>query len=322
MLLHWENQGWKKSSAAVCTLHPCVRTYDATITAGQLEDRVLSTSGSSSWGQTYDYDLDSPGGDRPLEGDTWIGMVDTQCISEEESESLTQKGYKIDTSSRWLGFNLSIPWNSTFNDKLVTSLLSHRCLYLMKNFRMGLFPYWEPLLGENFFGVVQDSKPVVDIDYTWQSFRLSGPQMLADLYNNSNIEFEGVQETYSNLSDIMTAWIRTHGNSTQSDPAIGEVLHYVTCLSVQWPWIAFPATLAILALVFFVAVVIVAERQRIPVWKSSPLAWIMRGTNAEFSSENNTAGMEEKSKDIVITLVKGSDPQIQVVEGESELAFR
>ncbi|RAL67408.1 hypothetical protein DID88_008163 [Monilinia fructigena] len=143
--------------------------------------------------------------------------------------------------------------------------------------------------------------------------------MLSDLYNGSHVDFENVQETFANLSSIMTDWLRTHGNSTYAGPAIGDILHYATCLRVQWPWIAFPATLAVLALVFFVAVVIVTSKQQVPVWKSSLLPWIMKGPRSGFLNESGacTSDMDQRSKEIVATLVKGPDPQIELVQRDN-----
>ncbi|TGO49947.1 hypothetical protein BCON_0195g00030 [Botryotinia convoluta] len=140
-----------------------------------------------------------------------------------------------------------------------------------------------------------------------------GPRMMMDLYYNGYIEFEDVQEKFSNISDITTAWLRSYGDNTFSDPAVGEVLHYAICLRVQWPWIAFPATLAALSLVCLVAVIIVMDRQQVPIWKSSPLALIMRGSNTEFWCQPTADAMEERSKEITVILIKGSNPQIQVV---------
>lgn len=304
----WHCQGY---GAAGCVIQPCVRKYNATIKAGLLEEHLVSDSSSSSFGN-YSYDSGSS---------MWIGMIDTQCISVQESEDLTKKGYKIDNSTQWLGYNLSISANQTkVDDELASSLLSHHCLYLMNNPYSvseinGAFPYWHAIVGEDLWGTMWGSQ----LSYNTSSLQLGtysdGPRMLLDLYNNSNIEFNNVQETFSNLSDIMTAWIRTHGNSSYSDPALGEVLHYATCLRVRWPWVAFPATLAVLSLILLFAMMIVTEREGVPVWKSSPLAWIMRGPGPEFSSEvATTSEMEQKSKEIVVSLVKGTDPRIEVIE--------
>lgn len=301
---NWRCQGY---GAAVCSLQPCIRTYNATINGIQLDEYMISSSGTSHWGFVSGINNESGTSD-----DFWIGMIDTHCISEKENETLTKQGYKIDSSSQWLAFNRSIILSQA-EDNLVSSLLLHRCLYLMNLFLDGRFPLWNEVLGDNFWGDVENLSSGRGDDGTVSFGELTGPQMMVDLYNDGYIDFKDVQETFSNISDITTAWIRTNDNSTFSDPAIGEVLHYATCLRIQWPWIAFPAALAVLSLVCFVAVVVVMDRQRVPVWKSSPLALIMRGSNREFWCKPTSDAMEKRSKEITVILIKGSDPQIQVV---------
>ena len=147
--------------------------------------------------------------------------------------------------------------------------------------------------------------------------------MLVTLYNNGNISFDSIEDTFANISDIMTAWIRTHGNTTYSEDATGQVLHYATCLSVRWLWLSFPAALALLTPSFLIIVAVIIHRQNAPVWKSSVLTWIMHGASG-FSSNKaidgiaTTAAMELAAKQIVVTLVKGLNPQIQLVDVNNE----
>ncbi|TGO67275.1 hypothetical protein BOTNAR_0045g00190 [Botryotinia narcissicola] len=276
----WRLQGY---GAAVCSLQPCIRTYKANITGTRITEHLISSNPTDSWGFTSRLNHETGG------QESWIGMVDTHCISGVERDGLSGQGYRIENSSQWLAFNRSLI-TSEVEYELVSSLLSHRCLYLMANIvlRNGS-PFFADVLGSNFDGRDNLVFPIV-----WSS-------------NAVGIE------TFSNISDITTAWIRTHGNSTYSDPAVGKVLHYAACLRVQWPWIAFPATLAVLSLVCFVAVVVVMDRQQVPVWKSSPLALIMRGSNREFWCKPTADAMEERSKEITVILIKGSDTQIQIV---------
>ncbi|TGO14359.1 hypothetical protein BTUL_0054g00280 [Botrytis tulipae] len=304
----WRLQGY---GAAVCSLQACIRTYNATINGTLLTEHLVSSTATDTWGVSL-----GPGDGWDFSGGTWIGMIDTHCVTDREREGLSEQGYKIDTSSRWLAFNRSfIP--SQVEDDIVSSLFSHRCLYLMASMMLRGIPFLSDILGGNLEGVVSISGMAIGFDgennRTASFDGFSGPRMMLDLYNDGNIEFEDIQETFSNISDITTAWIRTHGNSSFSDPAVGKVLHYATCLRVQWPWIAFPATLAVLSLVCFVAVIVVMDRQQVPVWKSSPLALIMRGSNKEFWCKPTADAMEERSKEITVILIKGSDPQIQVV---------
>ncbi|TGO40674.1 hypothetical protein BHYA_0033g00280 [Botrytis hyacinthi] len=310
----WRLQGY---GAAVCSLQACIRTYKANINGTRLTEHLISSGAIEPWGFIQDPNDGNETGD-----EDWIGMIDTHCISEGERDELSKQGYEIDSSSQWLPFKRSHN-PSPVEDDLVLSLSSHLCLYLMADMIMYSFGFMSNIvLGGSFGRDVLSLSVVSGIENSGiggASVRITefgevvGPRMMLDLYDNGNIEFENIQETFSNISDITSAWIRTHGNSNFSDPAVGKVLHNTACLRVQWPWIAFPATLAVLSLVCLVAVITVMDRQQVPIWKSSPLALIMRGSNTEFWCKPTADAMEERSKEITVILIKGSDPQIQAV---------
>ncbi|KAF7954872.1 uncharacterized protein EAE97_000131 [Botrytis byssoidea] len=310
----WRLQGY---GAAVCSLQACIRTYKANINGTRLTEQLISSSAIDPWGFI-------PGLDDGFEAsdNNWIGMIDTHCISERERGGLSKQGYNIDSSSQWLPFNRSHS-PSPVEDDLVSSLSSHRCLYLMTDMTMNSFGFMSNVVGssfnrdvlslESFTGIMEGPGIEEGGKRHTQFSDVVGPRMMLDLYDSGYIEFENIEETFSNVSDITTAWIRTHGSNNYSDPAVGKVLNYATCLRVQWLWIAFPATLAVLSLVCLVAVIVVMDRQQVPIWKSSPLALIMRGSNREFWCKPTANAMEERSKEITAILIKGSDPQIQVV---------
>ncbi|KAF7958126.1 hypothetical protein EAE96_003690 [Botrytis aclada] len=301
----WRLQGY---GAAVCSLQACIRTYNATINGTRLTEQLISSSAIDPRGFSPE-----PGDGFKAIDEDLIGMIDTSCISEGERGTLSKQGYKIDNSSQWLPFNRSYS-PSPVEDDLVSSLSSHRCLYLMTNMTMNGNGFMSYVVGDSFIGEVLSLSSSMSItEEPSIEEGVVGPRMMLDLYDSGYIEFENIQETISNVSDITTAWIRTHGNSNYSDPAVGKVLHYATCLRVQWPWVAFPAALAVLSLVCLMAVIIVMDKQQVPIWKSSPLALIMRGSNTEFWCQPTADAMEEKSKEITVILIKGSDPQIQVV---------
>ncbi|KAH8597168.1 hypothetical protein B0O99DRAFT_685082 [Bisporella sp. PMI_857] len=298
----WRCRGY---GAAICALQPCVRTYNATIKAGYLEERVISQSSSTVWGRSNS----STSSIRSR----W-GMVDKYCISSNDSERLKYEGYKLGGSFRWLAYNVSqspfTPPGQIEPDSLASSLLQRKCLYLMDEMISDSFAI--RALWQDFVGTVQGSGSGLYPPYSTLSSKpevtyFTGPPLLNLLYNKSGIEFEQVQRMFMNFSDILTAWVRTHGNETNSEPALGEAWHHATCVQANWAWMAFPGATSLFTLLFFILVVINAEKQHTPVWKLSPLAWIFQGPtgltklNGTKTSVNN---MESKSKDIVISLLK------------------
>lgn len=311
---NWRCQGY---GAAACNIQPCVRVHRANINGGQLQEEVVAHSDASSWGFEASVPTAAP---------AWIGVVDTQCVSEPERDEIIKQGYAI-SASRWLPFNLShiqvVESGPVETNPLMESLLTHGCLYIMD---------WVLASSLISFLFIEQSTETITAHYaianktlpSWEFFGFdSGSDMLTSLYNNSYMDFDSIQEAFSNVSDIATAWVRTRGNTTYSTPVTGDVLHYATCLHVDWVWLLFPATLGSLAVVFFFVVVISTGRDDTPIWKLSLLAWIMRcrATSAILDdlAEISIAEMEGKSKEFVVEMTTGCHSYLRVKSGKDEI---
>ncbi|KAH8722957.1 hypothetical protein GQ44DRAFT_806446 [Phaeosphaeriaceae sp. PMI808] len=102
---------------------------------------------------------------------------------------------------------------------------------------------------------------------------IMGSIYLRRLYREGNITIDSVDEAMKNMAASMTAVVRSHGNVNQSFPAKGTVWQTTTCLQITWEWLAFPATMIGLSVIFLVLVQI--ENRGIKserLWKSSILA--------------------------------------------------
>ena len=90
-------------------------------------------------------------------------------------------------------------------------------------------------------------------------------------------------------------------------------MHDQTCLSVQWAWKAFPAFVVLLAVIFFIARVIVTRPigSKVPIWKSSPLPLLSHDLDLPQSLQMSSVGdggheeledMEKFAKHIIVRL--------------------
>ncbi|KAH6668924.1 hypothetical protein B0J14DRAFT_641662 [Halenospora varia] len=310
----WRCRGY---GAAVCTVHPCVRTYKAYIKAGRLDQHMVSQS---------DFMIQGIGRNKPL--GEWLGMVDTQCVTEDEIKELQQQGSKSDRSSRWLVINDShfdAPFARLALDSLYSSLLARKCLYLVDRFSSASIV--ERALTNDLYGQIRGTHirlipPYLGATEQFTDYHLTGPNALHLLYKNNDIDLEWIQSSFANFSSTLSIWVRTYGSERNSEPAIGEVWHYATCLRVGWRWLCFPAVLVGATILFFFMVVFTTDRQQLSIWKLSPLPWILRGNGKEAGlagrGETTIVAMEQKSKEMMITLLKGSGPRIQLVESEDE----
>ena len=137
-----------------------------------------------------------------------------------------------------------------------------------------------------------DADPMIPI-----MTELKGPQILQTIYNYGDVSFDRVESTFQNVSDSITSFFRQNSFS-KNDPAKGVVLHDQTCLSMQWAWLAFPSILVLSTLVFFIAMIIDTRPtgNRVPIWKSSPLALVFHGLespNGYHIDVEDINGMEE-----------------------------
>lgn len=259
----WRCRGY---GAAQCVLQPCVRTYSCSIDSGRINEvTVEHTNLDQTWGY----------------GGMWTnkqlhGLVDTQCISDDEREKLKQEGYNIDETSRWLPYNPTFdPSETSINasSSFPQSLLAHECLYLIDAWFVQSL--WDSLLSPLLLGTVNRYFEGRQAEMYINGF--NGTQQLLHLYNSGNVSMEAVDATFANLAQAVTLWIRGNGMANYSRRAEGEVSHYAVCLQVNWGWVALPGLLAVGALVLFLLTLLTAARRGVPPWKSSTLPMLFRG---------------------------------------------
>lgn len=291
-------------------------TYTSTIEAGELHKTAVSTSDHmiSSWGYMVYPPSQPPAQFRPL----YASMVNTACLSDNERLSLMKEGYHLDPGTRWLAYNLTFDpdksdslcpktsnntsspcQNVSGNASFPQSMLVSECLYIMDDLLIGNL--WADYLDDFCQGTVEGEASLDSIGV------LRGTQNVQTNHNYGNVSFDRVNETFQNISDSMTKFIRQNSFSRWSNPAEGVVMHNQTCLSVRWPWLAFPAVLVLLAASLFVVIIIDTRPtgSRAPIWKSSPLPLLFHGLeliNKSQAAVNDVNEMEDLAKGLIVRL--------------------
>lgn len=303
--------------AASCSLSPCVHSYTSAIEAGELKETRVSSSGStsSSWGSFVPPPSGptGPGGvivEIPATAiyQPYLGIVDTLCLSAYERQSLIDTGYQLDARARWLAYNLTFDpqsENISSNASFPQSMMFNKCIYAINN--LLVYDLWDFYLTNFFKGSVEGDAGDSGGPQSGTIQILNGSQILQSMYNYGNVSFDRVNETFRNISDSMTAYLRQHSIPKYSDPAKGLVMHDQTCLSVRWAWLASPSALVILTIIFFLAMIIDTRPTggRIPVWKSSPLPLFFHGLASPSRAPkvtNDLDGMEEAAKYTIVKL--------------------
>lgn len=270
----WYCRGY---GAAQCALQPCVRTYSCSIDSGRINEVTIEHSDLD---QTWGFgEPDLPPGSF-VTGE-WVdkklfGLVDKQCINDDERQRLKEDGYDMDEASRWLPYNTTFhPFAPPINasSPFPQSLLAHECLYLIDAWFIQHL--WDSLLSPLLLGTV--TRHFDGDQAQMYKYGFNGTQQLLHLYNSGNVSMEAVDATFANLAQVMTLWIRENGMANYSRRAEGEVLHYAVCLQVNWSWVALPGLLAAGALVLLLLTLMTAARHAVPPWKSSSLPMLFHG---------------------------------------------
>ncbi|KAI1100140.1 hypothetical protein F4804DRAFT_348777 [Jackrogersella minutella] len=302
----WRCKGY---GAATCTLQPCVRVYNATVETGRLTEHLIAQSGTMAWATD------------PIQN-IGLGMVDISCLTPEDRRQLTAQGYSINGTVRWLPYAVDFGGEEGDSNpsrvEMTNSLLTRKCLYFMSTgFVSSMGPF---VMSSYLTGTVKANGGLAWGADNFSISSFDGPQIQQYIYDSGRINFDHIQETFSNISESLTAYIRTHGHENYSEPATGQVFHYAVCLQVRWQWMAFPSSVALFTIALFLATICSKSLKRFPAWKTSLLPWLMCGPgnidilNMDELEEKSydIDDMENMSKDIVITWKPLPNPHIQL----------
>lgn len=306
----WSCRGY---GAATCTIKPCIQVYNATVTAGTFKENLLTTMSGADWGRIRKVDAE----------DIYLAILDSQCSSQERTDSFPDSKLK----DRWrpFDFNVTESDSAQFPNSLpdnIASLIENGCLHLMSPDRL----FYS--VGQYLQGFVQSTSSFMGggsddfVIFVLSDFQ--GPPVIRSIYNWGNTDFERVESTLTNISHSLTTYIRTHGRAQSSDGANytrttqGKVYHYATCLEVKWLWLSFPSVLSLLTLLLFFLVIEIARKENTPVWKASPLAWVLRTDgpgDGRFSISGGACeAMQDRARQIAVHLDGMGGPRIGMVD--------
>ena len=104
--------------AATCRLYPCIRTYRAEEINGRFAETCVSTS------EEWDF-----------AGFRSYSTADVTCLSSAEVKSLTDYGFSINETTRWLRYGKSFR-GSAYSDQPNLPKLPGRCTYYIDYWNM------------------------------------------------------------------------------------------------------------------------------------------------------------------------------------------
>ncbi|KAK8071518.1 hypothetical protein PG996_004866 [Apiospora saccharicola] len=306
----WACSGFGGSGAARCRLDPCVKTYSANVEHGRLQENLVHAQldmfiAEGRMGETpHTYDEDP----RPDRDSYWLA-ADLKCAGPEVVSRLQEAGFRIRDD------DIIIPWSvmanksdgkatvwrgesesSSRSAKVPGPLLNETGLPL------------DVIPGECLYSLCQNARAIIRhyletyfhgaIHYLHGYDDEGQPQLLA-MYNNTYASFDSISQAFTSIAEGITQHVRRYVEPDAlpvAQPALGVVFEQKTCVSVRWPYIAFPAAVVALTTVFLLAIVgqaaLGTTGMAAPGWKSSPLPMMFRGltTDANGRAPGNLDG--------------------------------
>ncbi|KAI1609121.1 hypothetical protein EDD37DRAFT_653268 [Exophiala viscosa] len=308
----WRCRGY---GAARCAIRPAVFAIKSSVEAGRLSENI-----------TFATDQFNPAG--------WSASSTAQvsCLNATQKASLGEPGYEIPSDLDWLPYNVSYrlgeyaSWNNgSFMTDESMSIVPADCIYSSEDLAyfeldegMGL-PGFNPPFFTSYFDV--SVWPVSDF---WD-----GDNVALAFYNDGNISFDSVDSMFANISSSVTTYIRQHGDVNSSAPALGKVLTTETCIHVRWPLLSYPAALAFLTILFFMAMVARTTQAKEGInhdLKADPLALLFHGLDESLLMKVQDRGecgegskLSEQTKEMLVSF-RPTDEGWKFVGGRTEEA--
>jgi hypothetical protein len=263
--------------AVNCTLYPCVRSYTARVVNGILNEEQTSA----------DFDVSPTGTAGGFFN--YSTAVDVGCLPAGQRQFLINHGYDISPNTTWIWYN-GTDFSQTYNENSfdniteeVTSKLNLDCMYGV---------YFASADAIAIFMKTYFNGSIIP-----DQSGFTGPSVVQQLYNQSSASIASVSLTMQNVAESMTRYMRQNGAQNVSSPAVGLVYHEDTCVHIRWGWLAFPAALICLSILFLVLMILDNARQPATSqdWKSSPLPLLFHGLDRDTVAQYDAIEPTEKS---------------------------
>lgn len=254
-----------------CSLRPCVKTFAANLSNNIYYEEELSRQYMHSLPNNSEYQLAVS---RTMHNGAWKVCQST----EEKSENNTIQAFSPD--SQWLPGTASPPANYS------SVWYPQECVYTLGGgTKLGL---------QDFVGSLFDNGTVkIDTDPS----AVGGSFWLQTLWKAGRMNMTTINKDMEGLVTAISGHMRAHADGPDSLRIVtGQTLALETCARVQWGFLAFPATVLVLEMLFVTAVVAASYCNSWKAdWKSSSLALVFQNVgNPEPGSKEDEAFESEQ----------------------------
>ncbi|KAI0555936.1 hypothetical protein F4679DRAFT_590894 [Xylaria curta] len=241
--------------AVRCSLYPCIKIFNASITNSVLSENLNSSfpmrkSNVSALEITTSQDL------------TWSYAVNTTF----------RHGQRVDckpSSSQTIANTVPITVNRTISISSTEAVVWYPedCVYSLGS--------RAALAINQFLSSLFDANSLKSIDGSVTD--LFGSYWLRTFYNNGTVDISSANAYFGSLAGAITASMRQTGQSAVLADVIGSVLQAETCIRIQWPWLTLPAFFVLATIGFLILTIMSSAWRR--AWKSSFLVGVFFGAH-------------------------------------------
>lgn len=279
------------ASAFHCTLTPCTKTYNASVTKSILNETLISTETIG---------LNQLFGEGIVGNDAMIAylLATSRTLVNGRWEScqasmIPGPGHvkvaaaNVDASPMTLTSQ-----NQTFNE----SYYREDCVW-----QLGYFPA---------LAIKQELTKALNLQMMATAELVDDPEggvITQSIWRNGSPNLASIDGLMQNLSDAMTAFIRHGGDDGPPEWVSGQAMVNSTCIDVRWVWLSYSTALVGLAIVFQVLLVIQMPREVVDkAWKSSSLPLLFCSLDDALKQQIQSGS----TKDDMIKLAETTNAQL------------
>ena len=290
----WQRNAWgcQGEGAARCSITPCVKTLRASVESGVLKETAIE--------EYTDWFLGM------AENSAYVQfvMADLSCVNKTTRQTLHALGFNV-SDSRFMPYSVSIGYDGKLTElssvgnwslsQEQLSLIPRQCIYQIDYYMLSsLLEFLESYL-------------TVQVGIGDNGYLSSGNLQALAILNDTYISIDSVTKTFNGVADALSIRARewNFNGSRSSDgsaigsadgvgvynvPAKGTIQVTETCIVIRWPWIVYPATMVLLTVLFFIALLVTTELHEedgfARGWKNSVLPFVYHGISKFSTAED------------------------------------
>lgn len=264
-----------------CKFYPAVNTYSANITNGVLLEQVLDSQRMDVSAMPHYISHALFMVNRTIREGKWHECTENPEPSEEHSMPVS---HGLPHDPRGTVIVTELPPEMLTDPSNNIMWWPRDCVYWLPSQTLeGLSDSISNLLGSG------------NLSYNWPIERPAGSPWSVNLWNNGTPTLDTVQAIMDGMTRSVTARLRQgDGFSVNIGPLNGMVWGSQTCVRVKWMWLALPAGLLLLTIVFLFLTIIKTRSRHARIWKSSIFAVLYSGLDEQTrQADGRVASLEE-----------------------------